>query len=85
MKSTELTKKQAKAFDYIVTYINYKGYSPSTMEISKYMGSTGESTSLGLGHIQALRKKGAVTFNEKISRSLRPVKGFKVVIKGEQK
>ena len=83
MKSTALTKNQARAFGYIKDFIDYKEYAPTTEEIATFMGSSNRNT--GLSYIQALRTKGAVRFDEGRRGSLRPVKGFKVIIKGEAK
>ena len=78
----KLTQKQANVLGYIKTYINSKEYGPNTTEIAKYLGVFPNAA---LGHLQALRKKGAVTWSEGKQRSVRPVKGFKVIIKGEAK
>ena len=80
---TKLTVKQKRVFDYIVTFIDYKGYPPTSKEIAAYIPA--KSTNSGLTVCKALRTKGAVTFREDRPGSLRPVKGFKVIIKGEQK
>ena len=81
MESTDLTVKQAMVLGKIKNFIDYKGYAPTTEEIAAFVGSTYANT--GLCHIKALRKKGAVRFDEKRRGSLRIVKGYKAIVKGE--
>ena len=77
----KLTQKQANVLGYIKTHIDYKGYAPNTVELAKYLKVYPNAA---LGHLQALRKKGAITWSEGKQRSVRPVDGFKVIIKGEK-
>lgn len=82
MKSTALTVKQNKIFGFIYTFVACKGYGPTTRQIADHIGV--KSSNTALVQMKALRTKAAITFNEKIRGSVRPVKGFKVIIKGEK-
>lgn len=78
----KLTQKQANVFNYITTYIDSKGYAPNTAELARYLKV---DRGAAQGHLDALRKKGAITWTTGKHRTVRPVEGFKVIVKGEQK
>ncbi len=67
-----LTKKQREILDFIEEYIGAHRYSPSFREIGDHFGFS----SLGsvYNHIQLLKKKGALQFQDKTPRSLLPEK-----------
>ena len=60
-----------KVYNFICDYRKKCGYSPSFREIAEYLG-------LGLStvnyHLRQLRKSGRITYFDKISRSIVPVK-----------
>lgn len=63
-----LTKRQREVIDFIQTFINTNRYSPSFREISSHFGF--QSIASVAKHVDALKRKGALTFEEKASRSL---------------
>ncbi|MBO8160555.1 MAG: repressor LexA [Thermosipho sp. (in: Bacteria)] len=62
-----LTKKQKKVYDFIATYIQQKGYSPSIRDIARHFNLTPRGAHI---HVIALEKKGYITRNPNKSRSI---------------
>ena len=67
-----LTDKQRAVLDYIVEYRAEYKYSPVTREIAEHFGM---SIKGAYDHVVALRKKGAITMGDRVSRSIVPVEG----------
>ena len=67
------TKKQREVYDYIVSFRESKGYSPSFREISAHMGFAAPVGAMC--HLHALRKKGWITWEEQCSRTIMPIGG----------
>ena len=75
---TALTQIQADTLDYIKDFIKINKFPPTRVEISeafKVLPNAAQS------RVEGLIRKGALTNNAGESRSIVPVKGFKVVIK----
>ena len=68
---TALTKKQRKTLDYITTFIEQKGYSPSYREIAN--GLKLNSVATVAQHIDTLVEKGFLEKGANSARSLVPV------------
>lgn len=67
-----LTDKQRAVLDYIREYRAEHGYAPVTREIA---GHFNISIKGAYDHVVALRKKGAITMGDRVSRSIVPVEG----------
>ncbi|MBT1248253.1 MULTISPECIES: transcriptional repressor LexA [unclassified Thermosipho (in: thermotogales)] len=67
----ELTEKQKKVLDFITSYIQQNGYSPSIRDIAKHFKLTPRGAHI---HVIALEKKGYITRNPKNSRSISLIK-----------
>ncbi|MGC8530218.1 MAG: LexA family protein [Leptospirillia bacterium] len=65
-----LTEKQREALEFIAATIRHTHRPPTIMELSLHMGSSGSSRR-GLGHIEALVRKGYITREPGQARSLR--------------
>ncbi len=65
-----LTEKQREALEFIAATIRHTHRPPTIMELSLHMGSRGSSRR-GLGHIEALVRKGYITREPGQARSLR--------------
>jgi DNA (cytosine-5)-methyltransferase 1 len=63
-----LTKRQKQIFDYIKSFINKKGYSPTFEELRKYLKL--KALSGVYQHVNALIDKGYITRDEKVTRGL---------------
>ncbi len=74
----KLTKRQAEIFTFIKASIKENGMAPTSTEIGEHFGIWPNGAWL---HIKALLKKGAVTYTEGKTRSVLPVKGYRVSIK----
>jgi repressor LexA len=66
-----LTKKQKRILDYITTFIEKNGYSPSYREIAA--GLKLSSVATVAQHIESLTSKGLLSKNNNSARSLMPV------------
>ena len=66
-----LTKKQREIIDYIQDFIQTHNYSPSFREIMSHFGYSCVGTVSK--HVQALKRKGVLTWEEKCSRSFSPI------------
>lgn len=77
----KLTRKQADVLEFINKCIDVMGFAPSITQVSEGFSVSRNAV---VGHIDALKKKGAITWTEGKKRSVRPVKGFKVVLKGDK-
>lgn len=65
----ELTDRQRKVYNYILTYSKQHGYPPTMQEMAKHLGVTGN---LGvIKHLNALEKKGFITRVSGSSRGIR--------------
>jgi len=63
-----LTSRQQQVYDFILTYVEEKGYPPTLQEIAGHLGITGN---LGvLRHLQALEKKGYLSRTAGSSRGI---------------
>lgn len=70
MKSA-LTKKQRRTLDYVTSFIEQRGYSPSYREIAN--GLKLSSVATVAQHVEALVEKGLLTKGNNSARSLLPV------------
>jgi len=72
--STNLTKRQREILDFITSFSDEYGYSPSLREIGDHLGLNSPSTIHA--HIENLKKKGFLntSFNEARSIEIAPVK-----------
>ena len=68
----EITERQREVLEYIKWHRAEHGYSPVTREIAKHFGM---SIKGAYDHVLALRKKGAITMVDHVSRSIVPVEG----------
>ncbi|MCL5072318.1 MAG: transcriptional repressor LexA [Actinobacteria bacterium] len=71
MKGSNLTPKQKKVFDFIISFINKNNYSPSLEEIAKHFKLRSPSTVHQ--YVRALEKKGYINKVENKQRSIEPV------------
>lgn len=71
MKSNTLTPKQKRVLDFITSFLDKNGYSPSLEEISKYLKL--RSISTVHHHVDVLEKKGYLSKVEFKQRSIEPV------------
>ena len=76
----KLTRKQAGYLRSIKYYIQVTQMLPCVAELA---AEYKVHPNAARGHVEALEKKGAVTITDGKPRGIRPVKGFRVVIKGE--
>ena len=67
------TKKQREVYDYIVSFRESKGYSPTFREISSSLGFLAPVGAMC--HLHSLRKKGCITWEEQSSRTITPIGG----------
>lgn len=65
----KITARQREILDWITAYIASHGYSPSMREIGDAFGF--KSTNGAVCHLEPLRKKGFVTWQDKQARTLR--------------
>ena len=77
---TALTKKQRKTLDYITTFIEQKGYSPSYREIAN--GLKLNSVATVAQHIDTLVEKGFLEKGANSARSLVPVEEVEASVNG---
>lgn len=63
----ELTARQQRVLDFITQYRRKKGFSPSIRDIC---GNFGFGPRAGHDYVQVLKKKGYITYEEKIPRSI---------------
>lgn len=63
-----LTKRQKEIFDYLKSFIEKKGYSPTVEEIRKHFKLSANSTVHE--HLQTLEEKGVINKNEHQARSI---------------
>jgi len=66
-----LTPRQQQILDYIKSFIDAHHYSPSYRELMDYFGFQSPGTMFK--HIQTLKRKGVLTGDKRISRSIMPV------------
>lgn len=64
-----LTEKQREALTFIATTIRLTQRPPTIIEVSRHMGS--DNSRRGLGHIEALEKKGYLVREPGQARSIR--------------
>ncbi len=76
-----LTAKQREALEFIAATIRNTHRPPTIMELSLYMGSSG-STRRGLGHIEALVRKGYITREPGQARSFRLTQAAQDLLEG---
>lgn len=67
-----LTDRQRDVFDWIEGYINVHGFSPTVRQIGSHYGFTPNGVKT---HLNALRRKGWVTWQDGCSRTLRVIGG----------
>lgn len=77
MKSA-LTKKQRRTLDYVTSFIEQRGYSPSYREIAN--GLKLSSVATVAQHVEALVEKGLLTKGNNSARSLLPVEAVEAGI-----
>ncbi len=63
-----LTKRQAQILAYITDFIQKEGYAPSYREIGEHFNLS--STATVAEHVEALRQKGHLTYEERLARSI---------------
>ena len=64
-----LTPRQAEILNWLANYIAERGYSPTVRELCLAFGFG--SVNGAMCHLQPLRKKGWITWNENQARTLR--------------
>jgi len=74
----KLTQKQANIYVFIKAHIKDKGMAPTAVEIGEEFDVYPNGAWL---HVQALIKKGAVTYTAGKTRSIVPVKGYRMQVK----
>lgn len=67
-----MTPAQKEVFDYIEWYISFNGYAPSRQDIADGVGFL--SANAAHEHVVRLKKKGYLTYDEGISRSIKILK-----------
>jgi repressor LexA len=65
------TAKQQEVLDFLKSYRQRNGYSPSSRDIQEHFGF--QSQTAAVNHIKALAKKGLVKVNPNIARAVVPV------------
>lgn len=68
-----LTARQQDVLDWIVGYIDVRGYSPTIREIASHYGW--KTPNAVACHLKPLRKKGYITWQDGCSRTLRVIGG----------
>lgn len=68
MGKEKITAKQQEVYDFIKSYIESNGYSPSTRDIG--VGVSLKSTSSVFSHLENLKRKGYIDFNESSPRTI---------------
>lgn len=63
-----LTEKQQAVFDWICDFIGGHGYSPTFRQIASAFGY---SLNNAVNHCNLIRKKGWLTWDEKVNRTIR--------------
>lgn len=76
-----LTEKQREALEFIAATIRNNHRPPTIMELSLHMGATGSSRR-GLGHIEALVRKGYITREPGQARSFRLTQAAQDLLEG---
>lgn len=66
-----LTKRQAQILAYITDFIQKEGYAPSYREIGEHFNLS--STATVAEHVESLRQKGHLTYEERLARSIQVV------------
>lgn len=64
-----LTARQREVLAWISEYIETNGFSPSTRDLCRAFGFTGPNGAVC--HLQALRRKGCITWVERSPRTVR--------------
>lgn len=67
--NNELTKKQKEVFEQICKYIDENGYSPTVRELCNLCGLSSSATMWV--HLQKLKNKGFIYFDDKKFRTIR--------------
>jgi repressor LexA len=76
--SVAITDRQKEVITFIHKYFTDKGYPPSFRDISDALG--GISTNAVAQHIHSCEKKGYITRNARIPRTLKPTEqGLKLI------
>ena len=75
---TALTEKQNEVLVYIKDFIKINQFSPTRAEIGEAFGIAPNAAQ---GRVMALLRKGAITMVAETSRSIVPVKGYRVKVK----
>jgi repressor LexA len=71
----DITDRQRAVYEWVVDYCEAHGYSPSIRELMAAFGFN--SPNGAMAHLHPLRKKGYVTWNDRHSRTIRPIGGVK--------
>jgi len=74
-----LTKRQREIYDFIVTYIEKNGLSPTIEEIGKNFGLRAPSTVHQ--HLNTLKEKGYLSKDDNLARSISPRKEMQSIIR----
>lgn len=72
MSDQPLTKRQSEVLAFMHKYQKTYGYAPSLRDIGSEFGI--KSTEGVMSHLRALKKKGYVVHEPRLSRSYRPVR-----------
>jgi repressor LexA len=72
---SEPTDRQRAVYEWVVDYCEAHGYSPSIRELMAAFGF--KSPNGAMAHLHPLRKKGFITWNDRRSRTIRPIGGVK--------
>ena len=65
---TTLTARQIEVLDFVRSYAQGRGYSPSVRDVAEHFGTVPSGAK---GHLDALERKGAITRTPGIARSIR--------------
>lgn len=63
-----ITDRQEEVLNFIVQYIEKHRFSPSSRDIQEYFGFASQTAAVN--HLNALRKKGRITWQEGLARTI---------------
>ena len=72
------TTRQHEILDYIRSYIAHNGYSPAHSDINKHFNWT--SANASKSHIDALAKKGLLTYAPNVARSIKLIENKSIKV-----
>ncbi|XUV80228.1 DNA-binding protein [Enterobacter sp. TMH.L2] len=68
VKNHSLTPRQQEVFDLLVSFLQQKGYPPSTTELAELLGVN--SPNAAAEHLKALERKGVIAITRGVSRGI---------------